>query len=28
LPRMPIQYLTREAGDVVTTVAVVDNQMP
>jgi hypothetical protein len=28
LPGMPIQYLTREAGDVVTTVAVVDNQMP
>jgi hypothetical protein len=28
LPGMPIQYLTREAGDVVTTVAVVDNRMP
>ncbi|MGH3482585.1 MAG: hypothetical protein ACRDPQ_05060 [Nocardioidaceae bacterium] len=28
LPGMPIQYLTREAGDVVTTVAVVDNKMP
>jgi hypothetical protein len=28
LPGMPIQYLTREAGEVVTTVTVVDNTTP
>ena len=28
LPGMPIQYLTREAGQIVTTVSVVDNTTP